>query len=58
MLFSHFNHPFVTEGGATLPGLTIAYHTYGTLNAEKTMLSGSVMPLRPIAMHRTGGRAL
>jgi homoserine O-acetyltransferase len=36
MLFSHFNHPFVTEGGATLPGLTIAYHTYGTLNAEKS----------------------
>jgi homoserine O-acetyltransferase len=35
MPFFHYNDPFNTEGGATLAGLTIAYHTYGTLNAEK-----------------------
>lgn len=27
---------FVTEAGAVLPRLEIAYHTYGTLNAEKS----------------------
>jgi homoserine O-acetyltransferase len=30
-----YNHPFNLENGAQLPSLTIAYHTYGTLNAEK-----------------------
>jgi homoserine O-acetyltransferase len=27
-----YKHPFVLECGAVLPSLTIAYHTYGTLN--------------------------
>jgi len=31
----HYNQPFRTEGGATLASLTIAYHTYGELNAAK-----------------------
>src|SRR3954449_3098775 len=29
------DEPFITESGQTLPALTIAYNTYGTLNAEK-----------------------
>ena len=32
--FEH-HHPFTLENGQQLPSLTIAYHTYGTLNAEK-----------------------
>lgn len=31
----HYNKSFHTEGGNTLPALTIAYHTYGTLNANR-----------------------
>lgn len=31
----HTSEAFVTEGGECLPGLTIAYHTYGKQNAEK-----------------------
>lgn len=31
----HYNRPFRTESGAVLPHLTIAYHTYGQLNAQK-----------------------
>jgi homoserine O-acetyltransferase len=34
MHFFHYNQPFRTEAGSTLPSLTIAYHTYGRLNAE------------------------
>ena len=30
-----YNQPFHTEGGATIASLTIAYHTYGVLNAAK-----------------------
>lgn len=30
-----YNKVFQLEGGASLPGLEIAYHTYGTLNKEK-----------------------
>ena len=29
-----YNQPFTTETGAVLPGLEIAYHTYGTLNRD------------------------
>ncbi len=32
----HHKHPFELESGARLPELTIAYHTYGHLNAEKS----------------------
>jgi len=35
MNYLHFDKPFTTESGETLPGLTIAYDTYGELNAEK-----------------------
>ena len=35
MNYFHYNNAFTSEQGAILPGLTIAYHTYGTLNAEK-----------------------
>ena len=28
--------PFVLESGAVLPELTIACHTYGTLNADRS----------------------
>ena len=30
----NFEEPFLTEAGETLPGLEIAYNTYGTLNEE------------------------
>ncbi len=29
-----FSYPFTLEGGQTLPALNIAYHTYGSLNAD------------------------
>lgn len=29
MQYFHHNHPFPLESGQTLPGITIAYHTYG-----------------------------
>lgn len=32
----HYNHPFELEAGAVLPSLTIAYNTYGQLNADKS----------------------
>lgn len=32
----HFDQPFRLETGTTLPSLDIAYHTYGTLNANKS----------------------
>jgi homoserine O-acetyltransferase len=31
--FFHYKKPFSLESGDTLPGITIAYHTYGELNA-------------------------
>lgn len=33
--FAHFNQPFELECGDILPGVTIAYHTYGTLSPER-----------------------
>jgi len=35
MALYKYNKVFQLEGGASLPGLEIAYHTYGTLNKEK-----------------------
>lgn len=35
MKFYHHQHEFTLENGETLPDLTIAYHTYGTLSPEK-----------------------
>lgn len=32
----HYNQPFSLEAGAVLPDLTIAYSTYGTLNADRS----------------------
>ncbi|MBC7688259.1 MAG: alpha/beta fold hydrolase, partial [Aquabacterium sp.] len=32
----HYPHPIALESGGTLPELTIAYTTYGLLNAEKS----------------------
>lgn len=34
MNFYHHQAPFELENGAVLPGITIAYHTYGTMNAD------------------------
>jgi homoserine O-acetyltransferase/O-succinyltransferase len=36
MNYFEYNQPFTLENGQQLPGLTIAYNTYGTLNAHKT----------------------
>lgn len=35
MNYFHADKPFITESGETLTALTVAYNTYGTLNAEK-----------------------
>ncbi len=35
MNYFYSDEIFITESGETLPGLTIAYDTYGTLNAKK-----------------------
>lgn len=34
--FFHSNEPFTLESGESLPGLTVAYDTYGTLNEDKS----------------------
>jgi homoserine O-acetyltransferase len=36
MNYFKYDHPFKLEGGAVLPGITIAYHVYGRLNADRT----------------------
>ena len=36
MDFFHYPHPIILENGGTLPELTIAYNTYGRLNADKS----------------------
>ena len=33
MNYFQYDHPFELEGGAVLPGISIAYHVYGKLNA-------------------------
>ncbi len=33
--YLHIHHPFPLESGQVLPSLTAAYHTFGTLNAER-----------------------
>lgn len=35
MEYFQYHQSFTLESGATLPGITIAYHTYGSLNAAK-----------------------
>ena len=35
MEYFHYQQPFILESGQTLPGITIAYHSYGKLNANK-----------------------
>jgi len=35
MNYFYYNQPFKLENGHFMPELTIAYHTYGTLNAAK-----------------------
>ncbi len=34
--FAHFAAPLPLDSGATLPGFTLAYETYGTLNADRS----------------------
>jgi homoserine O-acetyltransferase len=36
MQYFNYNSPFKLENGQQLPGLTIAYHTYGRLNTAKS----------------------
>jgi homoserine O-acetyltransferase len=35
MNYFQYEHPFELEGGEILPGITVAYHTYGRLNADR-----------------------
>ena len=34
--FYSYPGPFSLECGGSLPGITVAYHTFGTLNADKS----------------------
>lgn len=34
--FYHYSHPFKLESGEILPDITIAYHTFGKINAERS----------------------
>ncbi|HXB94298.1 MAG TPA: homoserine O-acetyltransferase [Puia sp.] len=34
MNYFTYEHPFELEGGGSLPGITVAYHTYGRLDAD------------------------
>jgi homoserine O-acetyltransferase len=36
MDYFHYNKEFKLEAGQSLPGITIAYHTYGSLNKDKS----------------------
>jgi len=36
MNYFHYPHTIALEGGETLPQITIAYNTYGTMNADKS----------------------
>jgi homoserine O-acetyltransferase/O-succinyltransferase len=36
MNYFKYDHPFELEGGEVLPGITVAYHAYGRLNADKS----------------------
>jgi homoserine O-acetyltransferase len=36
MDYFHYNQPFALENGTILPGIVIAYDTYGKLNADKS----------------------
>jgi homoserine O-acetyltransferase/O-succinyltransferase len=36
MNYFEYEHPFELEGGEILPGITVAYHTYGRLNADRS----------------------
>jgi len=36
MKYFNYEHPFDLENGQSLPGITIAYHTYGRLNADRS----------------------
>src|SRR5687768_8704686 len=36
MQFFHYNQPFALESGITLPSLTIGYHTFGQLKADRS----------------------
>ncbi|MBC3538855.1 homoserine O-acetyltransferase [Rufibacter sediminis] len=36
MNYFQYNQPFALEGGQTLPEITVAYHTFGKLNANKS----------------------
>jgi homoserine O-acetyltransferase len=38
MNYFHYNQPFPLENGQSLPELTIAYHTYGTLQADSKVI--------------------
>ena len=36
MNYFQYEHSFELEGGEILPGITVAYHTYGRLNADRS----------------------
>lgn len=61
--YYHHNEPFALELGGQLDQLRIAYHTYGTLNADKSNVvlglpRADCQQRRPrlVAPHRRGGK--
>ena len=36
MNYFTYDRPFALEGGESLPGITVVYHTYGQLNADRS----------------------
>lgn len=51
-----YNNVFVLENGSRITPVDIAYSTYGTINAQETMLFGCAMHLRLTVKYLIGGK--